>query len=665
LTGAGEVMRERSQDRPDPAWVLTAVVAARDAWVAEATAVLHADPRVAGAVLVGSLARGDCDAFSDVDLIVAVDSPIPQMLLIDPFAALGLPGVALYRRPKPRNAPAGGGYLAVAVELAGLPVLIDVYLWPATTAAVPAGGRVLTERTRLPRTGLGLLDLLATCPPEDASGSDPDDPATLLLLVQLAAKYHARGDRLRRAAICHQLHISDITDASELRRLLDTRLAAMRPPPGRALAAVRRLLDLVSVLLKEVLVSTSPDVQDRTPEQARQQLVDQLTARGWITQPAVAAAFAAVPRHLFAPEGTSIEAAYADDTVVTRRGPDGKTTSSISAPWLQAYMIEAAALSPGSRVLEIGSGGYNAALLAEVVGPAGTVVTVDIDAQVVANTRTGLARAGYPQVQVICGDGEHGYADGGPYDAVIVTVETSDVPTAWIRQLTAVGVLVIPLRMRGHTRCLTLRPDGDHLVATAALQCGFVSVQGHGRDPVRRIPLRGEDAVLVLDDTTTQVDGDALRAALDTPGVLQWSPVTAALDDGSAFESVHLWLASQPRPYGILAVDREKTAGLLDPQDRFFCPTLLTDDSFAYLTLRRQNAETLQFGGHGYGPAADTLVAELIDLLTAWDEQHRVSSGPRITVHPTGSRAPDSGRLRLLVPRRHTTTAITWSGRAR
>ncbi|MEV4709584.1 methyltransferase, FxLD system [Actinoplanes sp. NPDC049316] len=624
---------------------------------------LSADPRAAGTVVVGSLAFGGGDAFSDVDLIVVVDPPIPVVLLADPFAGLGLPGVELYRRPKPRNAPAGGGYLAVAVELAGLPVLIDVYLWAATTAAVPAGGQVLTERTRLPRSGLGLLDLLATCPPDDASGSDPHDPATLLLLVQLAAKYHARGDRRRRAGICHQLHISDITGAGELRRLLDTRLAAVRPPPGRALAAVRRLLDVVSVLLKEVPVSISPDLQDRTPKQARQQLVDQLTARGWITQPAVAAAFAVVPRHLFAPEGTSIEAAYADDTVVTRRGPDGKTTSSISAPWLQAYMIEAAALRPGSRVLEIGSGGYNAALLAEVVGSAGTVVTVDIDAQVVANARTGLARAGYPQVQVICADGEHGYADGGSYDAVIVTVETSDVPPAWTRQLTADGVLVIPLRMRGHTRCLTLRPDGDHLVATAAVQCGFVSMQGHGRDPVRRVPLRGDDAVLVLDDTTTQVDGDALRAALDPSGVLRWSPVTAAIDDGSAFEAVHLWLASQPRPYGILTVDREKTAGLLDPQDRFFCPTLLTSDSFAYLTLHKQDTETWQFGAHGYGPAADTLVAELIDLLTVWNEQHRAGPGPRITVHPDGLPLPPTGSLRLLVPRRHTTTAITWPGR--
>lgn len=158
-----------------------------------------------------------------------------------------------------------------------------------------------------------------------------------------------------------------------------------------------------------------------SPEALRGDLVEQLMARGWITDEAVAAAFARVPRHLFMPEGTALAAAYADDSVPTRRGPDGKTTSSVSAPWLQAYMIQAAQVGPGSRVLEIGSGGYNAALLAEVVGPAGTVVSVDIDAQVVANARTALTQAGYPQVKVICADGEHGYADGGPYDAVIVT----------------------------------------------------------------------------------------------------------------------------------------------------------------------------------------------------------------------------------------------------
>ncbi|WP_250000196.1 methyltransferase, FxLD system [Actinoplanes sp. M2I2] len=404
------------------------------------------------------------------------------------------------------------------------------------------------------------------------------------------------------------------------------------------------------------------DVTRANPEDARRQLVDGLTSRGWITQPQVAAAFAAVPRHLFTPAGTSLETAYADTVVITRRGPDGKATSSISAPWLQAHMLEAARLRPGARVLEIGSGGYNAALIAEIVGPAGTVVSVDIDPQVVANAQDALSRTGYDRVRAVHADGEHGFPPDGPYDAVIVTVEAGDIPPAWNGQLTAGGVLVVPLRLRGHTRCLTLVRRDDHLIATASVQCGFVPMQGDGRDPVRRVPVRGDDAILSLDDPTTQVSADALRAALDGPRVEMWSPVTLAMSMGAAFEALHLFLASQPRPYGILTVDRDRTAGLLDPQDRFCCPTLLTADSLAYLTLRRHDDEAWQFGAHGFGPDATTLVRDLLELLTVWDQHHRDNGSPCITVHPAGTRLPDTERLRLLVPRRHTLTAITWPG---
>jgi hypothetical protein len=75
-------------------------------------------------------------------------------------------------------------------------------------------------------------------------------------------------------------------------------------------------------------------VDSTAPETLRAQLVDRLRTHGWITDPVVAAAFARVPRHLFTPPGTSLSAAYADDTVATKRGPDGRTLSSISAPWL-------------------------------------------------------------------------------------------------------------------------------------------------------------------------------------------------------------------------------------------------------------------------------------------------------------------------------------------
>ncbi|MFF5085485.1 hypothetical protein ACFY36_51320 [Actinoplanes sp. NPDC000266] len=109
-----------------------------------------------------------------------------------------------------------------------------------------------------------------------------------------------------------------------------------------------------------------------------------------------------------------------------------------------------------------------------------------------------------------------------------------------------------------------------------------------------------------------------------------------------------------------MTVNRERTAGLLDPQDKFTCPTLLTDSSFAYLTMRRNDDTTWRFGAHGFGPDAERLTGELIDLFTVWDREHRHRPGPQITVHPNGTPLPGTDSLRLLVPRRHTTTVITW-----
>lgn len=75
-------------------------------------------------------------------------------------------------------------------------------------------------------------------------------------------------------------------------------------------------------------------VEELTPHTARQHLVEGLTAKGFITRPEVAAAFLAVPRHEFVPAGTSLQAAYADDVVITKKSADGRATSSVSAPWL-------------------------------------------------------------------------------------------------------------------------------------------------------------------------------------------------------------------------------------------------------------------------------------------------------------------------------------------
>src|SRR5690349_18166020 len=113
----------------------------------------------------------------------------------------------------------------------------------------------------------------------------------------------------------------------------------------------------------------------------RHALAEELLSAGSIRSPEVEAAFRAMPRHLFAPD-VSLEQAYANDVVRTKSDVHGVTISSISAPWLQAVMLEQARIRPGMRCLEIGSGGYNAALMAELVGPDGEVTTVDIDPDV-------------------------------------------------------------------------------------------------------------------------------------------------------------------------------------------------------------------------------------------------------------------------------------------
>ncbi|MEU0116980.1 hypothetical protein ABZ137_25585 [Streptomyces bobili] len=131
----------------------------------------------------------------------------------------------------------------------------------------------------------------------------------------------------------------------------------------------------------------------------RHQLVEQLRADNHIRTAAVERAFRTVPRHVFAPD-VAVEATYANDIIPTRHAPGGRVISSISAPWLQADMLEAACIQRGHRVLEIGSGGYNAALMAELVGPTGHVTTLDIDPVVTDRATRFLTETGYDRCRV-------------------------------------------------------------------------------------------------------------------------------------------------------------------------------------------------------------------------------------------------------------------------
>jgi hypothetical protein len=234
-------MKERSEN---VASRLHGLADDRAAWLKSATNMLTEHPWISGAWVVGSLGRDDGDAFSDVDLVVAVAESAPGIVFQDPVAGLGLPGEVLFVRPKPSNAPTGGAYLAVGIDLHGLPLLVDVFIWPDATAQVSRDSTVLFTRRPLRHSQLDFIPLLDLFPADDRRGSDPNAAGTVLMWVMLAAKYWTRGNQAKLAGICGQLGIpAEHCDARLLEQVLDQRIPA-GPATGRAVAAVRHLVTL-------------------------------------------------------------------------------------------------------------------------------------------------------------------------------------------------------------------------------------------------------------------------------------------------------------------------------------------------------------------------------------------------------------------------------------
>lgn len=392
-----------------------------------------------------------------------------------------------------------------------------------------------------------------------------------------------------------------------------------------------------------------------TAADLRTRLVDDLVANGTIVSKEVEEAFRAVSRHLFAP-GATLEAAYAQEVVVTKRDEHGVTISSVSAPQIQAFMLEQAGLRPGMRVLEIGSGGYNAALMAEIVGPDGEVTTIDIDPDVIDRARSCLAKAGYPLVNTVLVDGEQGCPEHAPYDRIVVTVGSWDVPPFWVDQLTPDGTITVPLRVRGLTRSITFARAGDHLVSQSAEVCGFVAMQGAGEHRERLLLLQGNEIGLRFDDGWPS-DPDLLTGVLDTPRSETWTGVSVGR--GEPFDSLHLWLATALDGFGLLSVDRSLDTTVVAPQNRRACPAVVDGASFAYLALRKIDDNVHEFGVHGFGPDADALACVMAEQVKVWDRDERGGPGPSFAVYPVDV-ADEQLPAGLVVRKRHVNVLISW-----
>ena len=187
----------------------------------------------------------------------------------------------------------------------------------------------------------------------------------------------------------------------------------------------------------------------------REEMVHKLVVDAGITDPAVIHAMLEVPRHQFV------------DPPLQRQAYSGKALpigygQTISHPTTVAVMSSVLQIKPGDKILEIGTGsGYQAAVLAAM---GAQVVSVERVRELAQKARQRLETLGYFRVAVIIGDGSLGYPARAPYDGIIVTAASPNIPEALLGQLKDGGRLVIPVgSLEQQNLKIVMKKNGKYL----------------------------------------------------------------------------------------------------------------------------------------------------------------------------------------------------------
>ena len=205
----------------------------------------------------------------------------------------------------------------------------------------------------------------------------------------------------------------------------------------------------------------------------RERMVErQIAARG-LDDPALLAAFRAVPREAFVDKAYRAQA-YQDSPLPIAGG------QTISQPYIVALTISAAEIGAGQKILEVGAGsGYAAAVISRI---AKEVVAIERLPGLAGAAQERLAGLGYDNVRIVAADGTLGLAKEAPFDAIVAAASGSHVPERWISQLKPGGRVVMPVG----------EPDAiQHLIKIRKRADGTLESEDLGG--VRFVPLIGEE----------------------------------------------------------------------------------------------------------------------------------------------------------------------------
>ncbi|MEK7209756.1 MAG: protein-L-isoaspartate(D-aspartate) O-methyltransferase [Patescibacteria group bacterium] len=169
-----------------------------------------------------------------------------------------------------------------------------------------------------------------------------------------------------------------------------------------------------------------------------EELVSQLIKSGYLKIPEIVEAFIKIDRVDFVPDSLR-DLAYVNEPLAIGEG------QTISQPLTVAFMLELLELAPGQKVLDVGTGsGWQAALLAEIVGLHGKVISIERIKSLLEQAQYNLLKFHFNNLELVIGDGSLGYPDEAPYDRIVAAAVAKEIPQAWKDQLKIGGIIVAP-----------------------------------------------------------------------------------------------------------------------------------------------------------------------------------------------------------------------------